>query len=78
MIQAYEWALQKPQTKALPRSLSPEGRILESVEARMKQLIGEEFHRRRENPEKYEKNMDYMQSMINAMGGEYTEGASAE
>jgi hypothetical protein len=78
MIQAYEWALQKPQTKALPRSLSPEGRILESVEARMKQLIGEEFLRRRENPEKYGKNMDYMQSMINAMGGEYTEGASTK
>jgi len=75
MIQAYEWALQKPQTKALPRWLSEEGRILESVEARMTQLIGEQVLRRGENPEKYEKNMDYMQSMLNAMGGKHVEGA---
>ena len=76
MIQAYEWALQKPQTKALPRWLSEEGRVLESVEARMKQLIGEASPSTTgENPEKYEKNMDYMQSMFNAMGGEHIEGA---
>src|SRR5947207_3079892 len=59
MIQAYEWALQRPQTKALPRWLSDEGRILESVEARMKQLVREEVLHRLENPEKYEMNMDY-------------------
>src|SRR5215471_8605928 len=56
MILAYEWALQKPQTKVLPRWLTEEGRVLESVEARMKQLIGEDIIRRQENPEKYEKN----------------------
>jgi sterol 14alpha-demethylase len=75
MIQAYEWALQRPQAKALPRSLSEAGRILDSVEARMKQLVGEEILWRQKNPEKYEKNMDYMQSMLNAMGGEHIEGA---
>src|SRR5271170_751545 len=36
MIQAYEWSLQKPQTKVLPRWMSPEGRLLDSVEERMK------------------------------------------
>jgi len=75
MILAYEWALQKPQTKALPRSLSREGRILDSVEARMIQLVGEEVLLRQKNPEKYDKNMEYMQSMLNAMGGEHIEGA---
>jgi hypothetical protein len=75
MIQAYEWALQRPQTKALPRWLSKAGRVLESVESRMKQLVGEEVLWRQANPEKYEKNMDYMQSMLNAMGGEHIEGA---
>lgn len=52
MILAYEWALQKPQTKVFPLWLTPEGRILESVEERMKQMIGEEIPRRQENPKK--------------------------
>lgn len=78
MIQAYEWALQKPQTKALPRWLSEEGRILESVEERMKQLVSEEAIRRLENPEKYANNMDYMQSILNELGGKYIEGAPSK
>ena len=76
MILAYEWALQKPQTKALPRWLSDEGRVLESVEARMKQLIGEEVEQRLKNPEKYKGNMDYMQAMLNNLGGNNIEGIS--
>ena len=74
MIQAYEIALQKPQTKVLPRWLSKEGRTLEYVETQMKRLIGEEILRRLENPKKYGKNMDYFQSLLDSMGAEHVEG----
>lgn len=74
MIQAYERALQKPQTKVLPRWLSKEGRTLEYVEARMRQLIGGEASRRLENPSKYSNNMDYFQSLLEGMGDEHVEG----
>ena len=74
MIQAYEWSLQKPQTKVLPRSMSPEGRLLDSVEERMKVLIDEEVLRRLESPSKYKKNMDYLQMVLNAGGGKFIAG----
>jgi len=71
MIQAYEWSLQKPQTKVLPRSMSPEGRLLDTVEERLKTLIDEEVLRRLESPAKYEKNRDYLQMVLNAAGGKF-------
>ena len=74
IIQTYESALQRPATKALPYWLSKEGRILESVDMRMKQLVHEEALHRLENPEKYEKNMDYLQSVLNALGRRYIDG----
>jgi len=70
MIQAYEWSLQKPQTKVLPRWMLPEGRLLDAVEERMKVLI-DEILRRLENPAKYEKNMDYLQMVLNMAGAKF-------
>jgi hypothetical protein len=78
MIQAYEWSLQKPQTKILPRWMSPEGRLLDAVEERMKVLIDEEILRRLENPEKYEKNMDYLQMVLNMAGAKFMAGISSQ
>lgn len=71
MVQAYERALQKPQTKALPRWLSKEGRLLEAVEERISCLIKEEALQRLENPKQYEQNMDYLQAILNNYGGKY-------
>ena len=78
MIQAYEWSLQKPQTKVLPRWMSPEGRLLDAVEERMKVLIDEEVLRRLENPEKYEKNKDYLQMVLNMAGAKFMAGISSQ
>jgi hypothetical protein len=78
MIQAYEWSLQKPQTKILPRWMSPEGRLLDTVEERMKVLIDEEILRRLENPTKYEKNMDYLQLVLNMAGAKFMAGISSQ
>jgi len=71
MTQAYEWSLQKPQTKVLPRWMSPEGRLLDTVEERMKVLIDGEILRRMENPAKYEKNRDYLQMVLNLAGTKF-------
>jgi hypothetical protein len=73
MVQAFERALQKPQTKALPRWMSHDGRLMNDAEARMKVLIDEEVMRRLEAPQKYENNMDYLQEIINTVGGKFSE-----
>ena len=73
MVQAFERAIQKPQTKALPRWMSSEGRLMDDAEARMKVLIDEEVTRRLEAPQKYENNMDYLQGIVNTVGGKFSE-----
>jgi hypothetical protein len=74
ILRAYEWAMQKPQTKALPRWMSQEGRLLDAVEERMENLIGEEVRIRIENMDKYKGNMDYLQHMLNLEGGKFRQG----
>jgi hypothetical protein len=74
MMRVYEQALQKPQTKALPRWLSKEGRLLDAVEGRIRVLINEEVLQRLENPKQYEQNMDYLQAILNIEGGKYLPG----
>jgi hypothetical protein len=70
MVRAYESAVQKPQTKTLPRWMSPEGKLLEAVEARFEQLIPEEATKRLENPTKYEKSLDWFQTLVTGFGKE--------
>jgi cytochrome P450 len=76
MMQSYEWAMQKPQTKALPRWMSRAGRLLDAVEERMKVLIDQEVLQRLKNPEKYEKNLDYLQMVLNTVGRKYIGGVT--
>jgi hypothetical protein len=78
MIQAYETALQTPVTKILPRWMSSTGRFMNCTEARIKFLIDEEVDRRLENPEKYKNNMDYLQYVLDTVGGTYKEGTNPE
>jgi hypothetical protein len=73
MVQAFERAMQKPQTRALPRWMSHEGRLMDYAESRMKVLIDEEVRRRLKAPQKYENNMDYLQEIVNTVGGKYSE-----
>lgn len=44
MMQAYEPAVQQPQTKAFPRWASKAGRLLDSVENRVKYLLDDVLH----------------------------------
>lgn len=74
VVRAYEYALQKPETKILPRWASKKGRLMDSVEQRMVELVGDEVTRRLEHPEQYKGNMDYMQHVLNAAGGEFLTG----
>ena len=74
MVRAYEWALQKPQVKVLPRWMSQEGKLLEAAEARMEQLIPEEIQKRAENPGKYQKNVDWFQTLMTRVGREHYDG----
>lgn len=73
MVQAFERAIQKPQTKALPRWMSSEGRLMDAAEARMRVLIDEEVRQRVEAPQKYEHNVDYLQGIVDALGGKLSE-----
>ena len=77
LIKTYEPAVQKPQTKAFPRWASKAGRLLNSVEGRIKELIDDEINRRLRNPEKYKFRTDYLQIMLNITGDMYTEGMSS-
>jgi len=73
-MQAYEPAVQQPQTKAFPRWASKAGRLLDSVENRVKELLDEEISKRLANKEKYESNTVYLQKMLNIVGDKYAEG----
>jgi hypothetical protein len=75
---ADETALQAPVTKILPRWMSSVGRFMNHTEARIKFLIDEEIDRRLENPEKYKNNMDYLQYVLDTVGGTYKEGTNPE
>lgn len=74
LVRAYESAMQKPVTRTLPRWASKEGRLLNSVEKRFKELIDEEVIRRLENMDKYKDNSDYLQIVLNTVGGKFSEG----
>lgn len=78
MIQAYEQALQKPQTKVFPRWMSNEGKTMEYVEARFTQLIGQEITKRLADPKKFRNNKDYFQALLNTLGGEHVERTSLQ
>lgn len=78
MIQAYETVLQRPVTKILPRWMSSDGRFMNRAEARIQVLIDEEVGRRLENPEKYKNNIDYLQYVLNTVGGTYKEGINPQ
>lgn len=77
MIQGYETAMQHPMTKVFPRWMSREGRLMNNAEARMKVLIDEEVDKRLGSPDIYEKNMDYLQYILNTVGGKFKEGISS-
>ena len=74
LIQNYETVLQKPVTKILPRWMSFDGRFMNKVEKRLTELIDEEVDRRLENPKKYEQNKDYLQYILNTVGGKFKFG----
>jgi cytochrome P450 len=74
LVRAYESAMQKPLARALPRWASKDGRLLDSVEKRFKELIDEEVTRRLENMDKYKDNIDYLQMVLNNVGGKFYEG----
>jgi hypothetical protein len=71
LVQAYEAAMQKPQTRGLPRWVSGAGRLLERVEARFEELIPRELERRLANPEKYKDNQDWFQVLLSHAGKQY-------
>ena len=75
-VRKYESALQTPETKALPRWASKNGRFMDAVEQRMCQLVGDEIARRLENPNKYKDYPDYLQHVLNTCGGKYASGSS--
>jgi hypothetical protein len=75
IIREYESAIQKPQTKALPRWASGPGRRLDYVENRMKVLLDKEVALRMSNPDKYKHNKDYLQHILNMVGDKYAEGS---
>ena len=74
MIRAYEWALQRPQTKVLPRWMSEEGRLLDSVEERFVGLVDDEINKRLKEKKRYEHNRDYLQLLLNMCGDKYLPG----
>jgi len=73
-VRAYEIAFQTPETKALPRWLSKNGRLMDEVEDLMVELVRGETTRRLENVEKYKNNPDYLQQVLNTVGAEYIDG----
>ena len=77
LVRAYESAIQKPQTKAVPRWASAPGRLLNAVENRIKLLIDEEVAVRMNNPDKYKDNKDYLQHVLHMVGDKYAEGSIA-
>jgi hypothetical protein len=74
MVRAYEKAMQKPETKVLPRWMSRNGRLLDSVEEHFRALCDEEIARRLNNMDKYRGQKDYLQLLLNAVGGRFAEG----
>jgi cytochrome P450 len=77
LIREFESAMQKPLSKILPRWASAEGRLLAYVETRFKELVDEEVLHRLENMEKYKDNKDYLQMVLNTVGGKYVSGISS-
>jgi cytochrome P450 len=74
MVRAYESAVQKPETKILPRWMSRNGRFLEATEERLKALVEPEVEERLNNPEKYKNNGDYLQQLLDVYGGDFSHG----
>src|SRR5579859_1967256 len=68
MVREYESAMQKPETKLLPRWMSPKGRYLTFVERRMTELVGPEVEMRMREPEKYKGNKEYIQQVLDMVG----------
>jgi hypothetical protein len=75
IVRAYESAIQKPQTKAVPRWASAPGRLLDTVENRLKELVDKEVVLRMNNPNKYKDNKDYLQQVLQMAGDKYAEGS---
>lgn len=65
IVQAYEVALQTPESKALPWWASKAGRIIKSAERRLKELLDEEVKFRLQNRDKFKDNVDFLQDMLN-------------
>lgn len=75
IVRNYESAMQKPQTKAVPRWASGPGRCLDYVENRLKVVLDKEIALRMNNPDKYKNNKDYLQFILNAVGDKYAESS---
>jgi len=73
MVQAYEIAIQKPETKVFPWWATKAGRQIRSIETRFKTLIDEEMITRASNEVKCKNNIDFLQMMLDS-GGNSTEG----
>jgi hypothetical protein len=74
MVRAYEKAMQTPQTKVLPRWMSREGVLLDTLEDHFKSLCDKEINRRLSDMDKFRGNKDYLQLLLNAVGGTFAEG----
>ena len=65
IVQAYEVALQTPESKALPWWASKAGRIIKFTERRFKAVLDEEVKVRLQNRDKFKDNVDFLQDMLN-------------
>jgi ATP-dependent protease ClpP protease subunit len=74
MVRAYEQAMQKSESKVLPRWMSRNGRLLDSVEEHFRALCDQEIARRLNNMDKYSGKKDYLQLILNTVGGRFAEG----
>lgn len=76
MVREYERMLAKIQPKIFPRWMSHHGRTMDKIEARIKVMVDEEVTERLYNPDKYEKNQDYLQDVVNTVGDKYFPGTT--
>jgi len=76
MVRKYETAMQRPETKLLPRWMTPAGRYLTYVEARMQVLVGAEVETRCRDMQRYKGNVEYIQQVLNRVGDKFKEGTS--
>jgi hypothetical protein len=73
MMQPYA-RLRKHESYVLGRRISPTGRLLDGVERRMKMLIEEEVAFRLKNMERFRHKRDYLQIVLNRVGGKFVAG----